>query len=87
MVSAAVEDAVKREEEVKQPLLKAEQEQRAVEEESESEVEGESESDDPDRLWCICHQPHDDRSARRRRKGRSLEYLSPSQVHDLLRSV
>lgn len=20
-----------------------------------------SESDDPDRLWCICHRPHDDR--------------------------
>lgn len=26
--------------------------------------EEEGESDDPDRLWCICHQPHDDRSAR-----------------------
>ena len=27
----------------------------------ESDEEEDSESDDPDRLWCICQQPHDDR--------------------------
>ncbi len=38
-------------------------------EDSDEEVEGEDvdddnddeSSDDPDRLWCICQQPHDDR--------------------------
>ena len=30
------------------------------EEEEDDDDEG-SESDDPDRLWCICQQPHDDR--------------------------
>ena len=46
----------------------------AQEEEKEGEGEGEGEgedseeeeegslSDDPDRLWCVCKQPHDDRS-------------------------
>ena len=37
-----------------------EMETETGEEEAEDEEEGE-ESDDPDRLWCICQQPHNDR--------------------------
>ena len=33
-----------------------------VKEENEEE-DLDSEDDDPDRLWCICQQPHDDRWA------------------------
>lgn len=37
-------------------------EKTSKEEEEEAEDEGdESGSDDPDRLWCICQKPHDDR--------------------------
>lgn len=57
--------------EVKGDMVRSESTERrkhekAVKEEEEEDVEDEdeeddSESDDPERLWCICQQPHDDR--------------------------
>lgn len=32
-----------------------------VEEDSSVEYSGDEDSDDPDKLWCICQQPHNDR--------------------------
>lgn len=32
-------------------------------ESGEEDSEEDEESDDPDKLWCICREPHDDRSA------------------------
>lgn len=41
---------------VEEPAVKEEEEA-----EDDDEEEFDSEDDDPDRLWCICQQPHDDR--------------------------
>ena len=60
--SAKVDDRVTKEE----PQPVKEEEQRDVKSESsDSSDSGDSSEDetdeDPDRLWCICRQPHDDR--------------------------
>lgn len=52
-----MEREVKEKQEVREEVREEEEE----EEVKESDGEEDSESDDPDRLWCICHKPHDDR--------------------------
>ena len=42
----------------------------------ESEEEEEEESDDPEKLWCICKQRHDDRS-----DGTTVQYMYNMHVH------
>ena len=43
-------------------MAKAAEESSSEEEEGEEGEDGSgSESEDPEKLWCICRQPHDDR--------------------------
>ena len=43
--------------------MEEKKEEETENEEDENEDDEESVSDDPDRLWCICRKPHNDRSA------------------------
>ena len=38
-----------------------EEEEKEEEEEEEFDEDDDADSDDPDKVWCICQQPHNDR--------------------------
>ena len=49
------------EEEEEEEKEEEEEEEKEEEEEEEFDEDDDADSDDPDKVWCICQQPHNDR--------------------------